>query len=701
MKKSIFIALTIVFTAACIFLFNIFYKEAKNSAIEKLNEEQMIHAKTAVREIEDFFAMWTQRLNSLAMMDEIVDNNAAGKRNMKIFYYGNSRQIMAITRVNEKGIIINSIPQNSTIGTDISKQEYIRDILKNHKPVVSDLFRQAGGVNVIALHVPVFRGAKFKGTIGILINFESSITKRYLDVIKIGQTGYAWVLSRDGTILYSPVPGFTGKSGLPTVLSDPSFIEIADDMLKGNEGTSGYTFDRIGNRNVGSVKKYAVYMPIHIGNTFWSIAVTSAEQDVLSDLISFRDKLAIVVSILFICGMVFATLAAKAWFIVKEREKREEAEKKLEESEQVAEKFSALFHAAPFAMAMTTVPDGMLYDVNQAWLDLAGANDKKDAVGKQSSEFGIIQEKESRDKIVAAFRQHGLVRNAEIITVRKDGKKLALLVNLDWVKIGNSKFILSTTQDITERKIVEDQLARQTAELQERTARLEEINRELESFSYSISHDLRAPLRAIDGFARMILKKQGDKFDEDTRIKFNVIRESSQKMGQLIDDLLNLSRLGKQQINIKELNMVDLAEDVWKELQAGNPERVIELVIKEMPEAYGDRTLIKQIYLNLLGNAIKFTKRCPHARIEVGAYPGEKENTYYIKDNGAGFDMAYYNKLFGVFQRLHATEDYEGTGIGLAIVHRIIHRQGGIVWAEGVVDKGATFYFTLPATYPK
>ena len=265
------------------------------------------------------------------------------------------------------------------------------------------------------------------------------------------------------------------------------------------------------------------------------------------------------------------------------------------------------------------------------------------------------------------------------------------------IHIGEKKFgRLWVHMDITSRKQAEDKLAQQAMQLQERTARLEEINKELESFSYSVSHDLRAPLRAIDGFSRMILKNQGDKFDEETKTKFNVIRGNAQKMGQLIDDLLDLSRLGKKQMSATKINMAHLSDEVWQELQTINTDRVIKLTVKDMPDAYGDRTLIRQLYFNLLGNAIKFTKHCSTAKIEVGSYSEGKEDVYYIKDNGAGFDMAYYDKLFGVFQRLHNTEDYEGTGIGLAIVQRIIHRHGGRVWAEGEVDKGATFYFTLP-----
>jgi PAS domain S-box-containing protein len=243
--------------------------------------------------------------------------------------------------------------------------------------------------------------------------------------------------------------------------------------------------------------------------------------------------------------------------------------------------------------------------------------------------------------------------------------------------------------DITERKKMEE-------DLKHRTLELEHVNKELESFSYSVSHDLRAPLRAIDGYARLILKKQGDKFDQDTLDKFNVIRSSTHLMGQLIDDLLTFSRLGRKHMSLVLLDMDILMKDVWKEVQASDPERDIKPTVESMPQCYGDRALIKQVLINLLSNAVKFTKYKDAAEIIVGGYADGNEIVYYVKDNGVGFDMTYYDKLFGVFQRLHSTDQFEGTGVGLATVQRIVHRHGGRVWAEGKVGEGAVFYFSLP-----
>jgi PAS domain S-box-containing protein len=252
--------------------------------------------------------------------------------------------------------------------------------------------------------------------------------------------------------------------------------------------------------------------------------------------------------------------------------------------------------------------------------------------------------------------------------------------------------VAGISADITDLKKIEK-------DLKQRTAELEAINRELESFSYSISHDLRAPLRAIDGYARMLLKKHGHEFDEDSMRKFNVIRSNSQMMGRLIDDLLALSRLGKKHMSVAMLNMDDIIRDVWSEMQTIHPERNMNLFIRSMPSGYADRTLIKQVYANLLENAVKFTKFKNPAQIEAGGYNEGEENVFYIKDNGTGFDMAYCDKLFGIFQRLHSSPEFEGTGVGLATVQRVINRHSGRVWAEGKVNEGATFYFSLPLSH--
>jgi light-regulated signal transduction histidine kinase (bacteriophytochrome) len=235
--------------------------------------------------------------------------------------------------------------------------------------------------------------------------------------------------------------------------------------------------------------------------------------------------------------------------------------------------------------------------------------------------------------------------------------------------------------------------------VRERTAALEAANKELESFSYSVSHDLRSPLRAIDGFSRMLLEDHAATLDAEGRRLLGVIRDNSRKMDELIDDLLEYSRLGRKPLEAAAIDMKRLVEEVLAQLPAGDGSAP-RLELGELPPARGDRTLLKQAWTNLLANAIKFSGKREQPLIAVSGREDGAQCVYCVKDNGAGFDMRYQGKLFSVFQRLHGEDEFEGTGVGLAIVQRVIARHGGRVWAEGAVDAGAAFFFSLPKASP-
>ena len=241
-----------------------------------------------------------------------------------------------------------------------------------------------------------------------------------------------------------------------------------------------------------------------------------------------------------------------------------------------------------------------------------------------------------------------------------------------------------------------EELQKRTTELEAANRKLKFANRELESFSYSVSHDLKAPIRAIQGFSRMLLGEHAARLDEEGHRLLDVIVNNTQIMSKLIDDLLELSQVGRHQLRRSQVDLDALARQVFKQLREQEPKREIQLTINDLPQVWGDPALINQIMMNLLGNAIKYTRTKENAAIEIGCHNEGSEDIFYVKDNGVGFEARYAYKLFGVFQRLHGGGEYEGTGVGLAIVKRIVQRHGGRVWAEGKPDEGAIFYFTLP-----
>ena len=241
------------------------------------------------------------------------------------------------------------------------------------------------------------------------------------------------------------------------------------------------------------------------------------------------------------------------------------------------------------------------------------------------------------------------------------------------------------------------EVAEANRHLAQLAARLETSNQELESFSYSVSHDLRAPLRVIDGFSLALLEDHGKSLPPEGQDLLSRMRQQAQRMAQLIDDLLEFSRLGRKPLDVASVDLAALARTVVQDLGQANTDRKLDVTVGELPPAMGDRALLRQVLTNLIGNAFKFTRQRPDAQVEIGWRDDDGECVYYVKDNGAGFDMRYASKLFGVFQRLHPAADFEGTGVGLALVQRIIHRHGGRIWGEGRVNEGATFSFTLSA----
>ncbi|HEV8282890.1 MAG TPA: PAS domain S-box protein [Chitinophagaceae bacterium] len=283
----------------------------------------------------------------------------------------------------------------------------------------------------------------------------------------------------------------------------------------------------------------------------------------------------------------------------------------------------------------------------------------------------------------------------ELSALKKDNSEFDAGISISPTVIKGKNYFIGFVSDITYRKKAEKKIEQANKELEKAVQKLHQVNKELESFSYSVSHDLRAPLRAINGYAKIIQEEHYTQFDDELKRLFSIIQNNAKRMGTLIDDLLNFSRLGKREVKKEPVDCSKLVREVLKEFESSGKVNA-QLSVNSLASAEGDPALLFQVFANLISNAIKYSSKKEKPTIEIGSFETEAECAYYVKDNGSGFNMEYAHKLFGVFQRLHSDEEFEGTGVGLAIVQRIITKHGGRVWAEGQLGIGATFYFSLP-----
>ncbi len=327
--------------------------------------------------------------------------------------------------------------------------------------------------------------------------------------------------------------------------------------------------------------------------------------------------------------------------------------------------------------------NGVFVEINQTELNWLGYT-REELIGKVSFRDLVTDagQKIFKDAF-PEFMKTGSVSDLEFELVRKDGSTFPVILNSTAIRTVDGKYVKSrsTVIDNTDRKKSQD--------------RILDLNRELEGFTYSVSHDLRAPLRSIIGYATILKEEYYEKMDEEARRVTDVIIRNTVRMGQLIDDLLDFSRLGRKQVSVTPINMKEVVENIVREQTIEIKDRKLAIKILDIEPAIGDLAMIRQVWINLISNALKYSSKKDISKIEIGSYRKDGKKVYFISDNGAGFDMKYSDKLFGVFQRLHKMNEFEGTGVGLALVKTIVKRHGGEVWAESKVNEGAKFYFSL------
>ena len=350
---------------------------------------------------------------------------------------------------------------------------------------------------------------------------------------------------------------------------------------------------------------------------------------------------------------------------------------KLRESEEM---FQKAFKGSAAGITIIRLHDLVYLDVNDAYCEMTGYS-RRELIGHTSGELNIVVAQEKRRDVLERLDKSGSVRHEEISLRHKSGRIIDALFSMDTLLIGGERYVIGISYDITERKKSE--------------AELNALNKELEAFSYSVSHDLRAPLRAIAGFAKILEEDYSSVIDDEGKRLLDRVNVNAEKMGILIDDLLTFSRLGRKELSKTNVNMTPLVKGVINEAEKLANGRVI-IKCNELLNANCDAALMKQVMINLIGNAVKYSSKKETPEIEISSRTTENELIYTVRDNGAGFDMRYADKLFGVFQRLHLESEFTGTGVGLAIVQRIVQKHGGRVWAESTVGQGSNFHFSLP-----
>jgi PAS domain S-box-containing protein len=361
-------------------------------------------------------------------------------------------------------------------------------------------------------------------------------------------------------------------------------------------------------------------------------------------------------------------------------------------------RYRRLFESAQDGILILDAETGVVVDVNPFLTSLLGFS-HREFVGKTIWDLGFFKDIVANEHNFSQLKEKGYLRYDNLPLEAADGRRIEVEFISNVYLVDGARVIQCSVRDVTARRRAEEAVRLLTADLEERvmmrTAELQATNKELEAFSYSVSHDLRAPLRAVDGFAQAVLEDFGSQLPAEGRRYLMTIRDGTQRMGTLIDDLLTFSRLGRAPLNTQKVDTGALVRGVIADLHAEQAGRQIDIRIGELPFSQGDPALLRQVWINLLSNALKFTRRREHAVVEIGSEPNPQGAVYFVRDNGTGFDMRYEGKLFGVFQRLHRSEEFEGTGVGLAIVQRIINRHGGRIWVQSAVDCGTTFYFSL------
>ena len=560
-------------------------------------------------------------------------------------------------------------------GKNFAHRDWYQGVSHNWEPYISNVYQRAAEprYNVIAVSIPI--RTEEKTIVGILVlQVQLDALVGWSKSIEIGASGFVYFVDRKGQLAAHPKISSEGE------IIDYSTVPVVQKVLRGQSGVE------IVLNPLEQEEQIAAYAPVP--KTGWGVVAAESTRTAFAR----RDEN--LKGLLIRYGLIFLVSCILTYVILHVLSARERAEAERQRFEKL---LNSVVENNPVMIFLKDAKELRFVLFNKAAETITGYT-REAVIGKNDYDLFPTEEADfftAKDREVLAQRAAVDIAEEGIHTKHQGlrllhTRKMALL-DPD----GTPQYLLGVSEDITERKRAEESIRRLNAELQNQSIQLQAANKELEAFSYSVSHDLRAPLRSIDGFSQALLEDYADKLDEEGKNNLQRVRASSQHMAQLIDDLLKLSRVTRSEMRREPVDLTAMAHALAADLQSTAPERQITFIIADGLVAQGDTALLRIAMENLLDNAWKYTSKHPGAQIEFGFSRNNGQSAYFVRDDGAGFDMTYADKLFGAFQRLHSVTEFKGTGIGLATVQRIIRRHGGRVWAEAKVNQGATFYFTL------
>jgi len=692
----LFLVIMVVFAIALIAI----YRDVKRQTIQELNARQMVHARQAAQGIQNHMEYIIGTLDFLAHLPEIIAMNASGERVMDDYQARHADEVKGFTRLDARGRIVFTTPLVAgAIGRDISYQEHVREILTTHQAVISDMFMAVQGFRTIAVHFPVLKDGVFDGTVAFLLSFDG-IAQRHIENIHIGASGYAWVVSQKGFEISCPVPGHVGKSVYETCRDYPEVIAMADEMLKGREGITSYHYDQDRGDTRGSILKHAVYRPIRIGNTFWSIVVATPENEVLIAMLGFRSKFLLVTLALLLFSTIFTYLLVRSRIIIREQKKREPIVRALQESE---ESFRRIFDESSDPILL--LQDNAFIECNRAALALLG-NVPREALIRSTpadispprqpdgSPSGELAAQKIRDALASGHQRF------EWVHLKADGTELFVDVSLTPIVIRGEKILHVAWRDITERRRAEEEKERLRSQLMQ-AHKMESIGR----LAGGVAHDFNNMLQSIHGFAEVALMQVAP--TDPLHGTLQEILKAGKRAADLTRQLLAFAR--KQVVNPLVLDLNNVIPGMLQMLQRLIDEHID---LAWMPghrlwNVRMDPSQVDQILANLVVNARDAIDGAGRITIETGNRAVDKEDcadlvgcapgdyvTLTVSDTGRGMNPAIMTNIFEPFFTTKGVG--QGTGLGLATVYGIVSQNQGFILVRSEPLQGAAFTIHLP-----